>query len=183
MAFTRITTADTTGKGVVGLPDTPGLDTTEMQNRFDELALDVIIPKLNNLISELEAVAGAASLGAKVPKGITAQQNVQSILEQIVLVAADASGKANSAFNTATDAAGKINSVAEAVNSIAYMVNPFTGQVEPINQIIESLYNNMKPAALTAAAYAALQLTADQYASYQITAYDYANYRANILGK
>ena len=44
MAFTRITTADTTGKGVVGLPDTPGLDTAEMQQKFDELALDVIIP-------------------------------------------------------------------------------------------------------------------------------------------
>lgn len=183
MAFTRITTADTTGKGVIGLPDTPGLDTTEMQQKFDELALDVIIPKLNNLISELEDAAGAASLGAKAPAGIQAQQNVQSILDQIALVAADASSKANTAFNTATDAASKINSVAETVNNIAYMVNPFTGQVEPINQIIENLYDNMKPAALTAAAYAALQLTADQYASYQITAYDYANYGANILGK
>ena len=183
MAFTRVTTSDTTGKGVVGLPDTPGLDTTEMQQKFDELALDVIIPKLNNLISELEAAAGAASLGAKAPAGIQAQQNVQSILDQIALVAADASSKANTAFNTATDAASKINSVAETVNNIAYMVNPFTGQVEPINQIIESLYDNMKPASLTAAANAALQLTADQYASYQITAYDYANYGANILGK
>ena len=55
MSFTKITSADTTNKGVVGLPDEPGLSCTEMQEKFDELALDVIIPKFNGLVDELDA--------------------------------------------------------------------------------------------------------------------------------
>lgn len=53
MAFTKITPADTTGKGVIGLPDTPELSSTDMQEKFDELALDVIVPKFNNLVDEI----------------------------------------------------------------------------------------------------------------------------------
>lgn len=56
MSFTKITEADTTNKGVVGLPDTPSLSTMEMQQKFDELATDVIIPKFNNLVDELDGV-------------------------------------------------------------------------------------------------------------------------------
>ena len=51
MGFTRITSSDTKNKGVIGLPDTPGLSTEEMQKKFDELALDIIIPKLNALMT------------------------------------------------------------------------------------------------------------------------------------
>lgn len=53
MAFTKITPADTTGKGVIGLPDTPELSSTDMQEKFDELVLDVIVPKFNNLVDEI----------------------------------------------------------------------------------------------------------------------------------
>ena len=54
MALTKITEADLVNKGVVGLPDTPALSTMEMQEKFDEIALDVIVPKHNGLIDELE---------------------------------------------------------------------------------------------------------------------------------
>jgi len=54
MSFTHITQADLTGKGVVGLPDTPNLNTTEMQEKFDEIATDVIVPKFNELADELD---------------------------------------------------------------------------------------------------------------------------------
>ena len=54
MSFTKITSEDTQNKGVVGLPDTPGLSTGELQAKFDELATDVIIPKFNNLVDELD---------------------------------------------------------------------------------------------------------------------------------
>ena len=64
MAFTQITQEDLTNKGVIGLPDTPNLSTTEMQEKFDEIALDVIVPKHNELIGELEDPAAAASIGA-----------------------------------------------------------------------------------------------------------------------
>lgn len=69
MALTKITQEDTNNKGVIGLPDTPNLTTQAMQEKFDELALDVIVPKHNGLIDELEAGTAAASLGAVDPLG------------------------------------------------------------------------------------------------------------------
>ena len=50
MGFTKIETADLVGKGVVGLPDTPNLSTTAMQEKLDELALQVIVPIINFLV-------------------------------------------------------------------------------------------------------------------------------------
>ncbi len=54
MAFTKITATDLNGKGNIGMPDTPELTTAEMQAKLDELALDVIVPKFNNLVDELD---------------------------------------------------------------------------------------------------------------------------------
>ena len=65
MAFTKITQADVNNKGVIGLPDTPGLTTTEIQQKFDQLALEVLMPKHNALIDELEAGEAGASIGVK----------------------------------------------------------------------------------------------------------------------
>ena len=64
MPFTKITETDLQNKGVIGLPDTPGLSTTEMQEKFDEIALDVLCPKHNGLIDELSATSAAANVGA-----------------------------------------------------------------------------------------------------------------------
>ena len=66
MGFTKITAEDTANKGVVGLPDTPNLSTQAMQEKFDELATDVIIPKFNNLIDELDDLDITESLGEKI---------------------------------------------------------------------------------------------------------------------
>lgn len=54
MAFTKITQEDLADKGVIGLADTPNLSTQAMQEKFDEIALDVIVPKFNNLVDELD---------------------------------------------------------------------------------------------------------------------------------
>lgn len=64
MPFTKITETDLQNKGVIGLPDTPGLSTTEMQEKFDEIALDVLAPKHNGLIDELALSSAAANIGA-----------------------------------------------------------------------------------------------------------------------
>lgn len=64
MAFTKITQEDIADKGVVGLADTPNLSTQAMQEKFDELALDVLMPKHNSLIDELEAKEAAGNIGA-----------------------------------------------------------------------------------------------------------------------
>lgn len=58
MAFTKIEPSDLLGKGVVGLPDSPGLTATQMQEKFDEIALDVIVPKFNNVCDELDTFEG-----------------------------------------------------------------------------------------------------------------------------
>lgn len=84
MAFTRITDNDTINKGVIGLPDTPNLSTSEMQAKFEELSNDVIIPKFNNLVDELGAKSAAGNIGATIPSGINAEsENVQAVLNGI----------------------------------------------------------------------------------------------------
>lgn len=55
--YHKITQEDTQGKGVTGLPDTPGLSAGEMQEKFDELA-NVIIEKHNEFIDELNEHGG-----------------------------------------------------------------------------------------------------------------------------
>ncbi len=45
----KITSADRAGKGVTGLPDTPGLSTGDMQERFDSLG-NLSIDKFNALV-------------------------------------------------------------------------------------------------------------------------------------
>lgn len=49
----KITSSDLANKGVVGLPDTPNLSTLVMQQKFDEIATAVIVPKFNALIDYL----------------------------------------------------------------------------------------------------------------------------------
>ena len=65
MAFERITEDNLQGKGNLGRPDTPGVDTTEMQRILDELPREVIVPAFNRLAEQLEAADAAASLGAR----------------------------------------------------------------------------------------------------------------------
>lgn len=84
MAFKKITDEDRAGKGNVGQPDTPGLTTAEMQEVMDSLP-NLAIDKFNELIDALNETTAAVNMGATVPEGITAQPNVQSILNAMVL--------------------------------------------------------------------------------------------------
>ena len=52
--FHKITNEDLAGTGNVGQPDTPNLSTMEMQEKFDEVPLDVIVPKFIQLSDELD---------------------------------------------------------------------------------------------------------------------------------
>lgn len=48
------------GKGVTGLPDSPELSTLAMQQKFDELSIDIIIPHINGMCEEIDdAIDGA----------------------------------------------------------------------------------------------------------------------------
>ena len=48
----KITSADRSGKGVTGLPDTPGLSTGDMQARFDSLA-NLVIDFYNKMVDNV----------------------------------------------------------------------------------------------------------------------------------
>lgn len=63
--FEKITEQDLTGKGVIGLPDTPNLSAVEMQKKFEETGRDVIIPKFNALIEALKAQTASDELGIR----------------------------------------------------------------------------------------------------------------------
>lgn len=64
MAFTKITDGDLKDKGVIGLPDTPGLSTSEMQAKFEQTAREVIVPKFNQLVDDLSNPSAASQIGA-----------------------------------------------------------------------------------------------------------------------
>lgn len=81
MAFSRITNEDTKDKGVTGLPAVPALETSAMQKKFDELSTDVLIPKFNALVDELEGESAAGSLGVNVPEGTEVNPNIQAFLD------------------------------------------------------------------------------------------------------
>lgn len=91
MAFERITEDDLQGKGNLGRPDTPGVDTTEMQRILDELPREVIVPAFNRLAEQLEAAGAAASLGARPPEGLPegTPATAQGVLEAMQAGAAE----------------------------------------------------------------------------------------------
>ena len=81
MAFDKITDADLVDKGVIGLPDVPNLNTAEMQEKFEEVCRDVIIPKFNALIDALVDDTAAGTIGSKTGLGgaeVTIQQCLDS---------------------------------------------------------------------------------------------------------
>lgn len=49
----KITEADLAGKGVLGMPDTPGLSATDMQEKMEEITRDVVIPIYNENIDHM----------------------------------------------------------------------------------------------------------------------------------
>lgn len=62
--FQKIKAEDLSGKGVIGLSDTPELSTAEMQEKFEETSRSVVIPALNALIDALAAADAAEQIGA-----------------------------------------------------------------------------------------------------------------------
>lgn len=78
MAFTKITDGDLLNKGVIGLPDTPGLSTSEMQAKFEQTAREVIVPKFNQLVDDLSNPSAASQIGAN-GKNRTVQGHIDNL--------------------------------------------------------------------------------------------------------
>lgn len=78
MPFQKITDEDLLNKGVIGLPDTPGLSTSEMQAKFEQIAREVLVPKFNQLVDELLGPSAASQIGAK-GKNRTVQGHIDNL--------------------------------------------------------------------------------------------------------
>lgn len=100
MALTHITDEARTGKGVTGLSDTPGLTTAALQEKFDELG-NLAIDGTNKALDELESKYGASNIGAIVPSGISASENVQGILNVMAFTVNSMSSKSHQHANKA----------------------------------------------------------------------------------
>lgn len=106
MSFTRIDNSDLTNVGVIGLPDTPGLSTTAMQEKFEETSRAVIIPKHNTLIDELESTEGASNIGTA---------NGGSVQGEIDVIA----GKINKASADSTEALTTVKSMNTIIKQVS----------------------------------------------------------------
>lgn len=82
MAFTKITNADLAERGATTLPNQPNMSATALKQEFDAPAKEIVAPKFNNLIDELEAETAAASLGATAPEGRSGE-TVQEVIDDI----------------------------------------------------------------------------------------------------
>lgn len=58
----KITEQDLANRGVKGLPDVPGLTTEEMQRKLEEIAREILIPKVNELVEGLNNANSNLSL-------------------------------------------------------------------------------------------------------------------------
>ena len=84
MDFTKITEEDLLNKGVFGLPDTPDLSTQDMQEKFDEISKDVIIPKINALIDELETIKSIEKVADSVEDSDTSIPTGKAVAQFVV---------------------------------------------------------------------------------------------------
>ena len=82
MAFAKISKQELGAVGVELLDDQPEMQPDAMKAKFEETAKQLLAPKHNTLVEQLEAETAAASLGAAVPTGLSGQtaKTVQAVL-------------------------------------------------------------------------------------------------------
>lgn len=67
MALKQITSTDLANKGVSSMPDVPGLSTSEMQAKLEEIVRDVVIPAFNdNALNAYDKIEVAAQISQKI---------------------------------------------------------------------------------------------------------------------
>ena len=86
MAFAKISEQELGAVGVELLDDQPEMQPDAMKAKFEETAKQLLAPKHNTLVEQLEAETAAASLGAAVPTGLSAQtaKTVQAVLAALM---------------------------------------------------------------------------------------------------
>lgn len=82
MSFTKITEQELNSRGATTLPNQPQIAAQALKQEFDAPAKEIVAPKFNNLIDELEATTAAASIGMTAPTGRTGN-TIQAIVDDI----------------------------------------------------------------------------------------------------
>ena len=71
------------GKGVTSMPDVPQGSAGEKKAKFDELARDVIIPRLNEVLQAFAETDAAQSVGVRLPNGLAVEPTLQAYMDTI----------------------------------------------------------------------------------------------------
>lgn len=107
MAFSKITNTELNSRGATTLPNQPTISATALKQEFDAPAKNVVAPKFNNLIDELEATTASQSLGATAPvgrTGTTVQGVMNSISSDLATIETDIPGLVADEHNHANKA-------------------------------------------------------------------------------
>ena len=86
MSFPTISNTELNAVGATTLPNQPseqGYSATQLKQKFDEPAKQLIAPKFNNLVSELQATTAANDIGAVTPPNRAAASTVQGVMNNI----------------------------------------------------------------------------------------------------
>lgn len=146
MALKKIEQSDLVNKGVIGLPDTPALSTSDMQKKFEETARDVVIPHFNKLVDTLESPTGASNIGVSTPQGYEANPNVQAVLDAIAKTSnenkADRHSHSNkSVLDTITDLIKKgydrLVTLFEGIKNVSNTVTNSTEEIPTSKAIVD----------------------------------------------
>lgn len=124
MAFEKISDTDLVNKGVTGLPDVPGLSTSEMQAKFDELSKEVVIPKINDIIDGLNG--DEVSKSSKVENPITKEKDIiQNVVNAIYnIVNQNSEARHGHANKNTLDAITE--ELYNSINTLVYMLRGIT---------------------------------------------------------
>ena len=100
MSFVKISSADLNSRGATTLPNQPKISASALKQEFDAPAKEVVAPKFNRLIDDLEATTAAADIGAVAPTGTTGA-TVQAVLNSVASAAGTAAEEAHTALESA----------------------------------------------------------------------------------
>lgn len=127
MAFTKITNAELNSRGATTLPNVPTIGATALKQEFDAPAKQVVAPKFNNLIDELQASTASADLGASAPTGRTGA-TVQGVLNSLSTDLGNVEAQSHSHPNKAV-----IDKFADDGTGLTYDGSPISGAVDSVN--------------------------------------------------
>ena len=135
MSFTTITNAERDSVGATTLPDQPTISASALKAKFDEPAKQLLVPKYNTLVGELEATTAAADLGASPVSGRTSGSTVQAVLNKL---STDLGTAETAITGLATDSHTHSNKAVidkfnDTGSGLTYDGSPISGAVDSVN--------------------------------------------------